>query len=633
MRMPTPSRTVRAIATVGMLVLAGCSGASSSSSGGPITYDKQITIAMVDHGSSTDPFWATVQRGATQAARDYNVKLDHASSGQQGSPSESALIRRAVQRHAQGIALTIPDAPAERSAIERAVQDGMPVVAFNVGARDWESVGAMDFIGQDPTAAGVRAGQGMASYGLRHLLCVIHEQDNSALTARCEGVAQALQAVGGSVVTITVPGADTAKSVSLIDQGLLQDPAIDGVLALGPPGFTAAQQALSGKKLPTKLPNPIASFDATAGILSAVAGGQALFAIDQQPYLQGYDAVQVLAQEIRFGLHPYQQIFTGPLIVDYNHAEEQAGYAGIQQRPVDYSHRAYVALVSHGPANDPFWKLVQAGARQAAHDFGVEVDYRSPDAQGRPSQATLIDRARQQNPDAVAVTLPDQSSESAVQYVAATYRPLVIFNAGEDSVEKIGGPQNLGALDFVGQNDTVAGRQAGQQLAGNGAHHVLCVDHDVHLAGLKTRCDAMAQVMAASGGSLTELTVDGTSVSQMRQAIGGALDHDRSIDTVMALGSPGFQGTMAALQATHRVGRIKVASFDASPDILNAVKIGKALFTINQQPYLQGYLAVEVLSQQIRLGVHPVGIVQTGPSVVTKEDAGRVLALERAVGI
>ncbi|MGH7921529.1 MAG: substrate-binding domain-containing protein, partial [Candidatus Dormibacteraceae bacterium] len=120
--------------------------------------------------------------------------------------------------------------------------------------------------------------------------------------------------------------------------------------------------------------------------------------------------------------------------------------------------------------------------------------------------------------------------------------------------------------------------------------------------------------------------------SQMSKAIGDALHRDRSIDTVMALGSPGFQGAMAALQAAHLVGKIKVASFDTSPDILNAVKDGKALFTINQQPYLQGYLAVEVLAQQIRLGIHPVGIVQTGPSVVTREEAGRVLALEKAAG-
>jgi simple sugar transport system substrate-binding protein len=623
-----------AIAVAALLLLAGCSGGSPSSGGsGVLTYGTQVRVAMVEHGSSADPFWTTVKRGAMQAAKDYNVKLDYASSGDKGSPSESALIERAIKRHAQGLAVTIPDARAEQSVVEGAVRkNGLPVVAFNAGYQDWDSMGAMEFIGQDPTAAGVEAGQRMASYGLRHVLCVIHEQGNSALKARCQGVTQALQAAGGDVVTISVPGAEVAQSVSLIDQALARDPAIDGVMALGPVGFNAAQQALSGKELPTKLPHPIASFDATPGILSAVADGQTLFAVDQQPYLQGYDAVQVLAQQIRFGLHPYQQITTGPLIVDYNHAAEQAGFAGAQQKPADYRNRVYVALVSHGPGSDSFWKLVEAGARQAARDFGVKLDYRAPNAQDQPSQTTLINRARKENPDAMAVTLPDQSSASAIQYVAATYRPLVIFNAGEDSVEKIGGPQNPGALDFVGQNDTQAGTQAGQQLAGNGAHQVLCVIHDVHLAGLKTRCDAIAQVMKASGGSVTNLTVNGASVSQMRQAIGDALRRDGSIDTVMALGPPGFEGTMAALQATHKTGRIKVASFDTSPDILNAVKDGKALFTVNQQPYLQGYLAVEVLAQQIRLGLHPVGIVQTGPSVVTQDDAGRVLQLQKAAG-
>ncbi|MGH7920775.1 MAG: substrate-binding domain-containing protein, partial [Candidatus Dormibacteraceae bacterium] len=532
-RRPEPTRTASpasracrawrllGIVAAGALLLAGCGGSPSSSSGlpSPRTYSKPVRIAMIDHGSSTDPFWVTLERGAMQAAKDFNVKLDYRSSGASGSPSESALIEQALRRHPQGVAVTIPDARAEQSAIhEAAMRDDLPVVAFNTGVDDWQSLGAINFIGEDATDAGLQAGERMASYGLLHVLCVIHEQDNSALKARCRGISQAMQAAGGSVVTITVPGADTVQSVSLIDQALLQNPSIDGVMALGPPGFAAAQQALSGKQLSTKQPHPIASFDATPGILSAVASGNALFAVDQQPYLQGYDAVQVLAQQIRFGLGPYQQVTTGPLFIDYNHASEQAAFAGAQQKPVDYQDHVFVALVSHGPSNDPFWKLVEAGARQASHDFGVKLDYRSPNAQDQPSQSTLIDRALKENPDAMAVTLPDPAAEGAVQHVAATYRPLVLFNAGEDAVQKIGGPQNLGALDFVGQNDTAAGTEAGQQLAGAGARHVLCIIHDVHVGGLKTRCGAIAQVLKASGGSLTSLTVNGTSLSQMSKA-------------------------------------------------------------------------------------------------------------------
>ena len=611
-----------------LLLLAACSSTSSSGSGQSpvVTYSRPVTISMVDHGPPSDPFWVTLQQGAQQAAKDYNVKLHNLSSGSSGSPSESALIEQAVASHAQGIALTIPDVNLERAAIEQAVHSGAPVIAFNAGASDWQSLGVLDFIGQDEATAGVEAGQRLAAYGLRHVLCVMHEADNIALQTRCRGIAQAMKAVGGSEVSLTVPGTDTTRSVALIDQALRQNPSVDSVMALGPLGYTAVAQALSGKTLSPKFPHPVASFDATPDILSAVNTGDALFAVNQQPYLQGYYAVQVLAQQIRFGLHPYQQIFTGPLIVGNNKAANQAGFAARQQAPVDYKSPVYVSLVSHGLASDPFWHAVQVGAQQAARDFGVKLNYSSPNSKGQPSQTTLINQALKKNPDAMAITLPNQSPEPAVRHFVATFRPLLIFNAGASSY------QRLGALDFIGQDDLEAGRMAGAQLAQDGAHHVLCVIHEAEDSALKTRCDGVSEALRAAGGDVTNLTVNGSSVPKMREAINGQLDRDPSIDAVLTLGPPGFDGAMAALRASHRLGKVKLATFDTSPGIFAAVQNGQAEFAVDQQPYLEGYLAVEVLAQQIRLGLHPVGVVQTGPSLVTKQDVGRVRALQGNAG-
>jgi simple sugar transport system substrate-binding protein len=612
-----------ALLAIAVLLVAGCgSSTASSGSGATAGASGPITIAMVDHGPATDPFWVTLQRGALQAAKDFHVKLDYSSSGNPGSPSESTLIEQAVAGHAQGIALTIPDVDAERSAIEDAVHQGTPVVAFNDGIDDWQSVGALDFIGQDPTTAGIEAGQRLASYGFRHVLCVIHEQDNAALVARCQGISQALQAVGGNVVSITVPGTNTALSASLIDQALDQNPTIDSVMALGPPGYAAVQQALTGRTLPTKFPHPVASFDATPDILSGVSTGAALFAINQQPYLQGYYAVQILAQQIRYGLHPYQEIITGPLFISSEAAVNQAGYAAAQEVPIDYDKKLYLTVLSHGLANDPFWRAVEAGAKQAASDFGVVLTYSSPNAAGQPSQTKLINQALAKNPDAMAVTVPNLSAEAALRHFVSTFRPMLVFNAGESSY------QSLGALDFIGQDDLQAGRLAGQQLVKDGAHHVLCVIHNAQLTSLRTRCQGISQALQAAGGSVTTLTVDRTSVSEMRTAIDKALSEDGSIDAVMALGPPGFAGAMAALQGSHRAGQVKLATFDTSPAILAAVEDGQAEFAINQQPYLQGFLAVEVLAQQARLGLHPLGTVQTGPSLVTKDNVGEVRALE-----
>ena len=63
--------------------------------------------------------------------------------------------------------------------------------------------------------------------------------------------------------------------------------------------------------------------------------------------------------------------------------------------------------------------------------------------------------------------------------------------------------------------------------------------------------------------------------------------------------------------------------------MLAAVRDGKMLFAVDQQPYLQGYLPVVLLAQQAKLKVFPGGrrLIPTGPKFVTKADAAEVIEL------
>ena len=58
------------------------------------------------------------------------------------------------------------------------------------------------------------------------------------------------------------------------------------------------------------------------GALKRIKGGSQLFAIDQQPYLQGYLAVSLLNGLVNFGLDlPTKPILTGPGIVNAGNVE------------------------------------------------------------------------------------------------------------------------------------------------------------------------------------------------------------------------------------------------------------------------------------------------------------------------
>jgi simple sugar transport system substrate-binding protein len=280
----------------------------------------RITVAMVTHGQSFDPFWSLVQEGSKQAASDFNVDLQYQSPPTTDPAAEASLITQAAAKKPAGMVVTIPDSGVLSPAIQQATAAGIPVVVANVGANEYQKVGALTFVGQDDTAAGEEAGSRMSAAGVKQALCVIHEQQNSALTDRCDGFRKQMSSAGGTVKVLNVNGAQLHDAQSAIENALKADPSITGVLATGIIGFSAAGGALKSMNAFGKI--KLGSFDVSSTNLAAVQNDQALFIIDQQPFLEGYDAVQVASFQVRYGQHPYKPIFTGPSVITKDNASK-----------------------------------------------------------------------------------------------------------------------------------------------------------------------------------------------------------------------------------------------------------------------------------------------------------------------
>ena len=80
-----------------------------------------------------------------------------------------------------------------------------------------------------------------------------------------------------------------------------------------------------------------------------------------------------------------------------------------------------------------------------------------------------------------------------------------------------------------------------------------------------------------------------------------------------------------------RVGAVHLGTFDLSTRVLEAIRDGEIDFAIDQQQYLQGYLAVVLLTLYIETGTVPGGgqAIPTGPGFVTIETAQQVMDLTR----
>jgi simple sugar transport system substrate-binding protein len=271
-------------------------------------------IAVVTHGQASDPIWAVVKRGIEDARRKENVGVSYEAPDTFDINRMREMLEDAVSLHPDGIVVSLPDAKVLGPAIRSAERAGIPVVTINSGSDKFLGLGVEAHVGQPELEAGVKAGERMAGAGVRHLLCVDHEPGNDGLTERCEGVAQAMRQVGGTSKVLSVNLQDRSQAQRSIAQAIA-DGSVDGIITLGPNGATQALAALNASGFQDRI--KLATFDLSAGVLDAVQDGRILFAVDQQPYLQGYLPIVLLAERARHGLFPTAGglIPTGPRFV------------------------------------------------------------------------------------------------------------------------------------------------------------------------------------------------------------------------------------------------------------------------------------------------------------------------------
>jgi simple sugar transport system substrate-binding protein len=320
--MNVPRRGVfgAALATTAVLLIAGCTDKPREN---PNTGGNQAasrTYVVITHQAPGDSFWDVVKKGAEQAGKDMGVKVEYEASG--GDAARQAdLVKAAADRKVDGIVVSMASPKGIESAVKAAMTAGIPVVTINGGSKESKAWGALGNVGQEERIAGNGAGEKLAQAGVKNLLCIIHE-NNDSLRERCDGAKETL---GGTVTVLNVNGKDPAKAQSDIQAKLTQDKSIDGILALNPDIGVATVDAAKAAGSSAK----IATFDLNPKVLQAVMDGKLLFAIDQQQYLQGYLPI-VMLKLYNDNLNTVgggQPVLTGPGFVTKDNAAKVADRA------------------------------------------------------------------------------------------------------------------------------------------------------------------------------------------------------------------------------------------------------------------------------------------------------------------
>jgi simple sugar transport system substrate-binding protein len=253
-------------------------------------------FVLISHAPDSDSWWNTIKNAIKQAGQDFDVEVDYRNPPSGDLADMARLVEQAAARNYNGVIVTIADFNVLQKPIAQVVAKHIPVITINSGTqKQSEELGAIMHVGQPEYDAGKGAGEKAKAAGVKSFLCVNHYATNPASFDRCRGFADAI-GVDFKPATLDT-GDDPTQVEAKVSAYLRNHPDAQAVLALGPSSAHPSMKALQKMGLDKKI--FFCTFDLSEEIAKGIKDGRVKFAIDQQPYLQGYIPVAVLAIMVR----------------------------------------------------------------------------------------------------------------------------------------------------------------------------------------------------------------------------------------------------------------------------------------------------------------------------------------------
>ena len=283
----------------------------------------QLTFSMVSHGGIGNPFWVVVIKGMEDACALLSADCAWLADPVDSIDDMAGYWDDALARNNDGIGTTVPNPEVVRDGVVRAAEAGIPVIVFNTADPNAGTpdalptlfyIGANEFLGGRSNANAVLDAADAAGVEIASAVCPIQEVGHSGLEARCAGVRSVFEEAGIPLDQLTISNDVTASAGTFADY-FSANPATNAVFSLGPNPASSLnlyiQEAgvMAGEIFAT-------THDTSAEIYEMIQNGYLIQAIDQQPYLQGFETIMWLYLNSQFKMSPGGDILTGPGVID-----------------------------------------------------------------------------------------------------------------------------------------------------------------------------------------------------------------------------------------------------------------------------------------------------------------------------
>lgn len=295
------------------------------------------------------------------------------------------------------------------------------------------------------------------------------------------------------------------------------------------------------------------------------------------------------------------------------------------------AHAADIAVIA-GSANDAFFAKIKKGVDDAAlvvEKNGGKVTYLTTQNYDNfgPDLVGLINTAVSQGVQGIAIPIwVSDAQVPALEEAAKKGIKIMLYN----TIGAEGDKDRIGAFNYFGTDEFLAGQRGGEYFAKAGAKKILCVIQVPGAVNLETRCNGLEKGATDGGAAIVRLplpaNIDGDAAATT-EAIKAELLKDPALDAVFTLNSGVTDAAAMAMEQAGVGDKVKLGSTDLSPTILERIKAGKQLMAIDQQPYLQSFLAVTMLASTIDWGTDlATDPVLTGPAIVDASNVDATMA-------
>ncbi len=273
--------------------------------------------------------------------------------------------------------------------------------------------------------------------------------------------------------------------------------------------------------------------------------------------------------------------------------------------------------------NEGFFDPVKKGVRDAARMMEVECSFVGTADIDNEGQIALTYQAIKDGYDGIALNLIHPTAFNDVVAEALDKGvPVVAFNVDSND------PANR-RLSCVSQKLYEAGRSLGEKAIDSipANSKILMTMHSEGASALDDRLRGIQDILERK--QITwKVIITGLLPEKSADIITETIKANPDIKFVLSTGQADTEGAGLAIERNFADQDFYVAGFDLSLEILRMVQAGTIDFTIDQQPYMQGFYPVVQLAHYCRYGIKPSNI-DVGAGIVTKDNAQSVLQLSK----